>query len=102
MFFNRIRKEKEKSCAVDALDNRQTERTPRKCFKCGYGDPLIAKHPKPPKDNEKRQKKVLFNEKGNLACDNGEKTATKRYIYLWHVCLAMTNVLVRILVTVRN
>ena len=33
---------------------------------------MIAKYPKPPKDNEKRQKQVRFNEKGNCACKNGE------------------------------
>ena len=33
---------------------------------------MIAKCPKPPKYNEKRRKQVCFNEKGNLACDNGE------------------------------
>ena len=32
---------------------------------------MIKKCPKPPKDNEKRQKQVRFNEKGNRACDNG-------------------------------
>ena len=33
---------------------------------------MIAKCPKPPKDNEKRLKQVRFNEKGNRACNNGE------------------------------
>ena len=33
---------------------------------------MIAKFPKPPKENEKRRKQVPFNEKGNCACDNGE------------------------------
>ena len=33
---------------------------------------MVAKCPKPPKDNEKRQKQVRFNEKGNRACDNGK------------------------------
>ena len=33
---------------------------------------MIAKCPKPPKDNEKRRRQVRFNEKGNPACDNGE------------------------------
>ena len=33
---------------------------------------MIAKCPKPPKDNEKRRNQVRFNEKGNRACDNGE------------------------------
>ena len=36
---------------------------------------MIAKCPKPPKDNEKRRKQVSFNEKGNPACDNGENNS---------------------------
>ena len=49
------------------LEYRRTERTPRKCFRCGSEDPLIAKCPKPPKDNEKHQNQVRFNERGNHA-----------------------------------
>ena len=45
---------------------------PWRCFRCGSEDHMIAKCPKPPKDNEKRRKQVRFNEKGNHACDNGE------------------------------
>ena len=33
---------------------------------------MIAKFPKPPKDNEKRRRQVCFNENGNRACDNGK------------------------------
>ena len=33
---------------------------------------MIAKCPKPPKDNEKRRKQVRFNENVNRACDNGK------------------------------
>ena len=33
---------------------------------------MIPKFPKPPKDNDKRQKQVSFNEKVNRACDNGK------------------------------
>ena len=33
---------------------------------------MIAKFPKPPKDNEKRRRQVHFNEKGNRACDNSK------------------------------
>ena len=33
---------------------------------------MIIKCQKPPKDNEKRQKEVRFNENFNRACDNGE------------------------------
>ena len=33
---------------------------------------MIAKCPKPTKDNEKRRNKVRFNEKDNRACDNGK------------------------------
>ena len=49
--FKRIRKEKEKACAVDVSSNRNTEHMPRKCFRCGSEDHMIAKFPKPPKDN---------------------------------------------------
>ena len=63
---------------VDALGNRQTERTPRKCFRCGSENHLIEKYPKPPKDNEKRRKQVRFNEKGNCACDNGKNNSDKK------------------------
>ena len=78
------------------------ERTPRKCFRCGSEDHMIEKCPKPPKDNEKRRKQVLFNKKGNRACDNGKKKTTKRYMHLWHECPAMTNVQVKSMVIVCN
>ena len=41
--FKRTRKEKEKTRAVDVSSNRQMERTPRKCFRCGSEDHIIAK-----------------------------------------------------------
>ena len=70
--FKRIRKEKEKACAVDVSSNINSECPPRKCFRCGSENHMIEKCPKPPKDNDKRRKQVPFNEKGNRACDNGE------------------------------
>ena len=70
--FKKIRKEKEKYPAVDVSSNRHTEGPPWKCFRCGYEDNMIAKCPKTPKYNEKRQRQVHFNEKDNRACDNGE------------------------------
>ena len=39
---------------------------------------MIAKCPKPPKDNEKRQKQVRFNERGNRACDNGRNNSNQK------------------------
>ena len=57
---------------VDVSSNRNLERPPRKCFRCGSEDHMIAKCPKPPKYNEKRRNQVRFNKKGNPACDNGE------------------------------
>ena len=53
LFFKRIRKGKGKSRIVGDLENRRMERTPRKCFRCGYEDNLIAQFPKPQKENEK-------------------------------------------------
>ena len=70
--FNRIRKEKKKTRAVDFSSNRNSERPPQTCFRCESEDHIIAKCPKPPKDNEKRRKQVHFNEKGNHACENGK------------------------------
>ena len=59
--FKRIKKEKEKARVVDVSTNRNTERTPRKCFRCGSEDHMIAKCPKPPKYNDKRRRQVRFN-----------------------------------------
>ena len=67
-----IRQEKEKYRAVDVSSNRNLERPPQKCFGCEFEDHMIAKCPKPQKDNDKRRKQVRFNEKGNCACDNGD------------------------------
>ena len=59
------------------------QRPPRKCFKCGSEDNMIAKCPNPPKDNEKRRKQVRFNEKVNRARDNGENNDNhKIYTYM--------------------
>ena len=68
----RIRKEKEKSRAVDVSSNRNSECPHRKCFRCGSEDHMIAKCPNTPKENDKRQRQVRFNEKVNRACKNGE------------------------------
>ena len=70
--FKRIRKERGKARAADVTFNRHMERLPQKCFRCGSEDHIIAKFPKLPKDNEKRQNQVRFHEKGNRACDNGK------------------------------
>ena len=45
---------------------------PWKCFRCRSEDHMIAKCPKPPKDNEKRRRQVQLNEKDNRVCDNVE------------------------------
>ena len=47
---------------------------------------MITKCPNPEKDNEKRQKEVLFNEKGNPACNNSETNSDqKMYVSLVHM-----------------
>ena len=48
---------------------------PQKCFRCGSEDHIIAKLPKPPKDNDKRRKQVRLNERGNRAFDNGKNNS---------------------------
>ena len=81
--FKKIRKEKEQDCAASHLDDRSTEQTPQKCFRCGSEDHLITKCPKPPKDNEKRINQVRFNENVHLACDNGENNSDQMiYAYI--------------------
>ena len=65
---------------VEVTSNRQMECTPWRCLRCGSENHMIAKFPKPPKDNEKRQRQVRFNEKGNRSCDNG-KDANDHKIY---------------------
>ena len=70
--FQKDKKGKGEARAVDVSSNRNSELPPRKCFRCGSKDHMIAKFPKPPKDNEKRRKQVSFNEKGSRECNNGE------------------------------
>ena len=67
-----------KTRAAGDLDNRRTERTPRKFLRCGSEDHLIAKFPKLPKYYEKRRKQVHFNEKVNRSCDNGENNSHQK------------------------
>ena len=76
--FKRIRKEKEKARAAGDSDNRQTERTPRKCLRCGSVYHLIAKCPKTQKENEKWRKQVYFNEKGNHTCNNSKNNSDQK------------------------
>ena len=78
-----IRQEKVKTCVAGDSDNTRTEHTPRKCFRCGSEDPLIAKILKPPRDNEKQRNQVRFNEKGNSACKNSENNSDQKiYAYM--------------------
>ena len=62
-YFKRIRQERKKARAAGALDNRQIELMPQKCFRCRSEDHLIAKCPNPPKYNEKRRNQLRLNEK---------------------------------------
>ena len=71
--FKKVRKEKKKARAVDVSSYRQMERPPRKCFRCGSEDHMIAKCPK----------EVCFIEEGNYACDNRENDSDcKIYAYM--------------------
>ena len=82
--------------------NRQIERTPRKFFRCGSEDHMIAKYPKPPKYNKKWRSKYVLMKKVIVHAKTAKITVSKRYMHLWHVCLPMMNVLVKIIVTVRT
>ena len=68
--FKKIRKEKEKARAAGTSSKKDLDRPARKCFGCGSEDNMIAKFPKPPRDNEKRRKSERSKEKGNRACNN--------------------------------
>ena len=46
------------------LENKRTEHTPCKCFKCVSIDNLISKCPKSTKDNEKHKKQAHLSERG--------------------------------------
>ena len=73
--FKKIIKDKEKARSAGASSNKNSDRPPQKCFRCGSVEHLIAKCPKPPKDGEKKNgKKVSFQdkEKGNSAKDNSD------------------------------
>ena len=76
--FKRIIQEKEKARADGHSDNRRTERISRNVFRCGSEDHLIAKFPNLPKENDKRRKLVLWNEKGNRACGNGKNNSDQK------------------------
>ena len=78
--FQKDQKGKIKTRAAGDLDNRRTERTARKYFRCGSEDHLIKKFPKPPKENKKPRKKIRFNEKVNRACNN-RKNNSDQNIY---------------------
>ena len=54
------------------MSNKNSDCPARKCFRCGSEDHLIAKCPKPPKDNEKRRKSDKSKEKGNSAKYNSD------------------------------
>ena len=65
--FQKDQKLKVKARADGDLDKKRTECTPRKCFRCGYKNHQIAKFQNPPKQKEKRQKKVHSRKRGNCA-----------------------------------
>ena len=48
---------------------------------------MIAKCPKPSKDNEKRRKQVRFYEKGNRACNNSKNNDDHK-IYAFMACMS--------------
>ena len=57
------------------------ERPPRKSFKCGSEEHMIAKCPK----------QVCFIEKVTVHATSAKIIVTARYMHLWHKCLATTN-----------
>ena len=95
-YFKRIRWEKENARAAGDSDNRGTERTPQRCFRCGFEDHLMEIFLKSPKENDKRKKQVHLNEKGNHACDYSKNNVDQN-LYASMACMSdKTNVLVEI------
>ena len=87
------KKNKDKSRAAGDLDRQRTERPPRKYFRCGSGDNLIAKCLKPFKDY-KKQRKLSVSTKGLIVHrkKNPRTVMTiniKIYMHLWHECMIM-------------
>ena len=76
--FQNYQKGKEKSRAAGDLDNRKTEFTSWKCFRCGSQYYLIAKFPKVSKEIGKRQNKLHFIVKGNRACNIAENNSNQK------------------------
>ena len=88
--FQKDTKGKGKTRAVDVSSNRQMERTPQKCFRCGSQYHMITKFPKPPKDNKKGESKYVLMKKVIVHATTAKITTTRRYMNLWRKCLAMT------------
>ena len=78
------------------------ERPPRKCFRCQSEDHVIEKYPKPPKDTKNGENKYVLMKKVTVHAKKAKITMTIRYMHIWNVCLAMTNVQVKIMGTVCN
>ena len=62
-------------------EKRRMERTPRKCFICGPEDKLVAKYPKPPRENEKWRNQVHFNYKRVIMHATTTKNNSDQNIY---------------------
>ena len=71
-------------------------------FRCGSEDYLIAKFPKPPKDNEKWRKQVGFNEKGNSECKNIKNNSDQKIYASMARMSSNDKCPSKILMTVRN
>ena len=48
------------------------------------------------------ESKYVLMKKVTVHAKTAKITMTNIYMHIWHVCLALTNILVKILVTVRN
>ena len=79
---SKVSDKKRKSRAAGVLDNRRTEGTPWKCFRCGSEYDLIAKFPKPPKENEKWRTQVGLAKNVIVHVTTAKIAVTKRYMHL--------------------
>ena len=80
--FKRIRKEKEKILCGWWFGQQTYGTHASQIFRCGSEDHIIAKFPKPPKENEKQRNKVCFNEKVNHAYDYVNNNSDQKIAYM--------------------
>ena len=88
----KIRKHKEKARTAGDSYKQQTEPTPCRFFGCVSVYNLISKCRKPPKNKEKRQNTINFNEMGNRVFQKESKNSdTDNYLNIYAYMAQMSD-----------